>query len=188
MNILEMMRKCRSYRRFDASYDIYKNELVQLVNIAALAPSARNMQPLRYRLVYTKSECDKVFPNLAWAGYLKDWAGPSEEERPTAYLIVTRDTTLSDQIFCDDGLAIQAILLGAVEIGLGGCIIGSFKKNEIREVLNIDEKYEIRYVLALGKPAEEIILESMVDNDIKYWRSADGVHHVPKRKLDDLMI
>lgn len=188
MNILEMMQKCRSYRRFDASYDIYKNELIQLVNIARLAPSARNMQPLRYRLVYLKQECDKVFPHLAWAGYLKDWNGPSEEERPTAYMIVTRDTTLSDNIFCDDGLAIQAMLLGAVEMGLGGCIIGSFRKKEIMEALNIDEKYEIRYVIALGKPVEEIVLEKIAGDDIKYWRSEDGTHHVPKRTLEDLMI
>ncbi|MGL5317681.1 MAG: nitroreductase family protein [Bacteroidales bacterium] len=188
MNILEMMRKCRSYRRFDATYDIYKNELIQLVNIARLAPSARNMQPLRYRLVYTRQECNQVFPHLAWAGYLKDWEGPAEDERPTAYMIVTRDSSLSDRIFCDDGLAIQAMLLGAVEMGLGGCIIGAFKKNEIREALKIDEKYEILYVIALGKPTEEIILENICDDDIKYWRSADGVHHVPKRSIEDLIL
>ncbi|MGL5788166.1 MAG: nitroreductase family protein [Bacteroidales bacterium] len=188
MNVLDLMRRCRSYRRFDASYDIYRNELLQLVNLARLAPSARNMQPLRFRLVYSKSECDLVFPHLAWAGYLKDWNGPEESERPTAYIVVTRDTTLSDQIFCDDGLAMQAMLLGAVEMGLGGCIVGSFKRKEIQEALKIDERYELLYVLALGKPAEEVVLEDMVDGDVKYWRSSDGTHHVPKRKPEDLIL
>lgn len=188
MNIQEMILKCRSYRRFDASYDIYKNELLQLVNIGRLTPSARNMQPLKYKIVYTKKECDIVFPKLGWAGYLKDWAGPEESERPTAYIIVMKDTELADDIFCDDGLALQAMLFGAVEIGLGGCIIGSINKEALSQELAIDKRYEIRYVLALGKPVEQVVIEKVEDNNIRYWRSEDGIHHVPKRSIDEVLI
>lgn len=188
MNIQEMVLKCRSYRRFDATYDIYKNELLQLVNIARLVPSARNMQPLKYRIVFTKSECDQVFPKLGWAGYLKDWAGPEESERPTAYIVVLKDTELAEEVFCDDGLALQAMLFGAVEMGLGGCIIGAVNKEGLHQDLSIDKRYEIRYVLALGKPVEQVVIEPVENNEIRYWRSADGTHHVPKRSLEEVLI
>ena len=126
---------------------------------------------------------------MAWAGYLRAWPGPAEGERPSAYIVILGDTEIRKTFGCDHGIAAQSIMLGATERGLGGCMIGSIKKNALRETLEIPERYEIQLVLALGKPAETVVLEDVgPDGDIKYYRDEADVHHVPKRSLDDLIL
>lgn len=188
MKLQELIIRTRSYRRFDQTYTISIEDLRELINLARFTSSARNAQALKYLLINTKESCMKIFPSLAWAGYLTDWAGPIEGERPTAYIVVLKDTTLAQNILCDDGLAMQSMLLGATEKGIGGCIIGSINKNNIRKTFSIPETLEILYVLALGKPIEKIVLTDIIDNDCKYWRDNNQVHYVPKRSLDDLII
>lgn len=188
MTLQELLLRNRSYRRFDQHHFISQEILLELIGLARLAPSARNMQPLRYVLVNDAEVNSRLFPCLAWAGYLKDWSGPGEGECPSAYIVVTRDTTLGENIFCDDGLAIQTILLGAVEQGLGGCIIGAVNRKKVAELLSLDDKYEILYVLALGKPVETVVLEEMEEGRVQYWRDENGHHHVPKRPLEELII
>jgi len=132
---------------------------------------------------------EKIFPKLGWAGYLKDWPGPARGERPSAYIIMLNDTTITTNYFCDHGIAAQSILLGAVEKGLGGCIIASVNKAKLAEELGIPGRLEILQVIALGEPKEKVVLEKVKDDgDIKYWRDKDQVHHVPKRSLDDIII
>lgn len=188
MVFAELVKTNRSYRRFDGAFEISASILHELIDLTRFVASARNQQALKYKIVNTKSDCDLLFPCLAWAGYLKDWDGPIPEERPTAYIVVCKDNTLTDNLLCDEGLAIQTILLGAVEKGLGGCIIASVRKNDVREILSLPPQYEIRYVIALGKPVEKIVVEKMEDNNIRYWRDSQHVHHVPKRSLDDLIL
>jgi nitroreductase len=188
MDFLQLVTRTRTYRRFDQSRPIPIDTLRELVNLARLAPSARNAQPLKYMLINDAENCAKIFPLLAWAGYLTDWEGPTEGERPTAYIIVLFDTAIGNNNYCDDGLAIQNILLGATEKELGGCIIGAVNKKELRAIFNIPASLEILYVLALGKPAEEVVLEPIKENDHKYWRDECGVHHVPKRSLDEIIV
>ena len=146
------------------------------------------MQPLRYMLFNNPDDCARIFPSLAWAGYLKDWTGPVEGERPSAYIIQLGDLDLTDDWWCDDGIAAQSMLLTAVEKGFGGCIIGSVQREKLRSILDIPERYKIIQVLALGKPVEKVVIEDVVDGDIKYWRDEKGVHHVPKRSLQELII
>jgi nitroreductase len=129
-----------------------------------------------------------IFPTLAWAGYLTGWGGPTEGERPAAYIVILNDDTISKTYFCDHGIVSLAILLTAVEKGYGGCIIGSVKSDALRETLHIPEQYSIVQVIALGKPAETVVIEPMVEGDVKYWRDAQDVHHVPKRSLDDIIV
>ena len=120
---------------------------------------------------------------------MRSWSGPAEGERPSAYIVILGDTEISKSFGCDHGIAAQSIMLGATERGLGGCMIGSIKKNALRETLEIPERYEIQLVLALGKPAETVVLEDVgPDGDIKYYRDEADVHHVPKRSLDDLIL
>jgi nitroreductase len=124
-----------------------------------------------------------------WAGYLTDWSGPAEGEKPSAYMVILGDKNIAESFSCDHGIAAQSIMLGAVEKGLGGCIIASINKKELTRVLNIPSHYEILLVLALGKPSETVVIENVEsDGDIKYWRDSDDIHHVPKRLLDDLII
>ena len=130
-----------------------------------------------------------IFTHLGWAGYLKDWQGPCEGERPSAYIIILGDTQISQSIGCDHGIAAQSILLGAAEKGLGGCMIGTVQRQKLRKALDIPSRYEILLVLALGKPKEQVVIETPdAAGDIKYWRDSDGVHHVPKRGLDDIIL
>jgi nitroreductase len=181
--------KNRSYRRFYEGEPITLETLQELLELARLSASAANRQPLKYLLSCDPQKNSKIFSHLAWAGYLRDWPGPAEEERPAAYIVILADTEISEDVGCDHGIAAQSILLGAVEKGLGGCMIGAIQKQELRQALALPSRYEILLVIALGKPKETVKLESVgADNDIKYWRDAEGVHHVPKRTLDELII
>ena len=186
--LIDLILQNRSYRRFDQSALVPMKLLREMVEAARVSASARNMQPLRYLLFNNASDCEKIFPTLAWAGYLKDWPGPEEGERPSAYIVQLGDLDLTRDWWCDDGIAAQSMLLTAVEQGFGGCIIGSVQRERLRDILDIPEQYKIIQVLALGRPAEEVVIDKMVKDDIKYWRDEDGVHHVPKRGLDELIL
>ena len=187
--IRDLILKNRSYRRFDESARLTEEELASFVDLARLSPSSRNVQPLKYVLSWQKERNEKIFPCLAWAGYLKAWPGPDEGERPSAYIIIVGDTTVTTGFSIDPGICAQSILLGAVEKGYGGCIIGTVKKEELRQNLNISAHLEILFVIALGKPVEVVKLEKMSDSgDVKYWRDDQKVHHVPKRALEDVIV
>ncbi|MEN8229949.1 MAG: nitroreductase family protein [Bacteroidota bacterium] len=184
----DLILKNRSYRRFDQSVPVSMDVLNEMVEAARLSGSASNLQPLRFMLFNKADDCARIFPTLAWAGYLKEWSGPSEGERPSAYIIQLGDLELTNNWWCDDGIAAQSMLLTAVDNGFGGCIIGSVQRQKLRSILSIPERYKIIQVLALGKPAEEVVIDEVVDGDIKYWRDKQGVHHVPKRSLQELII
>ncbi len=187
--IKDLIKKNRTYRRFYEDFEIERNILEDLVDLARLSASASNKQPLKYILSCEKNKNEIIFNTLAWAGYLKDWPGPIEGEKPSAYIIMLNDTEITNNYWCDPGIAAQSILLGATEKGFGGCIFASVKRNELRSALKIDERYEILYVLAIGKPKEQVVLETVgPEGDIKYWRDNQGVHHVPKRTLEEIII
>lgn len=185
----DLVMKNRSYRRFDEDAPIAEQTLRELVDLARLTPSATNLQPLRYRLSCDRETNDRIFATLGWAGYLKDWPGPAAGERPTAYVVILGDTELTTNFWCDHGIVAQTILLGAVERGLGGCMIGNIRRDQLRQALNLPERYEIMLVLALGKPVEKVVIEDLpADGSIRYWRDEHRVHHVPKRALRELIV
>jgi len=187
--IKELILKNRSYRRFYEDYFIDTETLRSLIELARSSPSARNLQPLRYIISNNRELNEKIFQLLKWAGYLGEKGTPQVGERPSAYIIVLGDKSLTTNFYCDHGIATQSILLGAVELGLGGCIIASVDQNKLRNLLNISDRYEIFHVIALGKPKEKVVIENLnSDGDIKYWRDENQVHHVPKRSLDELIL
>lgn len=186
--IREVIIKNRSYRRFYQEVAIERQSLKELVDLARLSPSAANSQPLKFILSCDSGKNALIFPHLRWAGYLKSWDGPAKSERPSAYIIILGDTEITRAFGCDHGIAAQSILLGAVERGLGGCIIGSIERDELRRALNIPSRYEILLVLALGKPKETVVIEEAAQGEIKYWRNSQGKHHVPKRPLDEIIV
>ncbi len=187
--IRETIIKNRSYRRFDESVAISNETLKDLVDLARLSASGANKQPLKYILSFEADKNARIFPHLGWAAYLKEWGGPVEGERPAAYIIMLGDNEISPNIYCDHGIAAQSILLGATEMGLGGCILHSINREKLRAELEIDSKYEIKLVLAIGKPVEQVVLDEIgPDGDIKYWRDEQRVHHVPKRSLDEIIL
>jgi nitroreductase len=185
----DLVRTNRSYRRFYQEIAVEEETLRGLIDLARLSASGANKQPLKYVLSYTPERNALIFPHLAWAGYLTDWDGPAEGERPSAYIIVLGDTGISQSSGIDHGIASQSILLGATELGLGGCIIASVQREALRTDLGIDPGYKILHVLALGRPKETVVIEPLgEDGDIKYWRDSQGVHHVPKRALDEIIV
>jgi len=185
----DLVLRNRSYRRFYEEVAISLETLKELVGLARLSASAGNMQPLKYVLSCEPQTNALIFPHLRWAGYLKDWPGPAEGERPAAYIVVLGDTEIRESFGCDHGIAVQSIMLGATERGLGGCIIASIDRDGLRRTLDIPEQHEILLVLALGQPKETVVLEEVgPDGDIRYYRDAEGVHHVPKRSLDELIL
>ncbi len=187
--IRDLVMKNRSYRRFYQEVAIERQTLKELVDLARLSAAAGNMQPLKYVLSCEPQKNALIFPHLAWAGYLKDWPGPCEGQRPSAYIIILGDTRITQSFGCDHGIAAQSILLGATERGLGGCIIGTVQRQKLCKALDIPSGYDVLLVLALGKPRETIVIETVRSaGDIKYWRDSEGLHHVPKRALDDIIL
>ena len=140
---------------------IDRQTLEELIDLARLSASAANLQPLKYIISCERRKNALIFPNLVWAGYLENWPGPAEGERPSAYIIILGDTKVSKSFGCDHGIAAQSILLGATEKGLGGCMVGSIEKQQLRKALDIQPKYEILLVIALGKPKETVEIETV---------------------------
>lgn len=187
--INELIKKNRSYRRYYEEEKISKETLLSLVDYARLSPNGGNTQPLKYFIAWEDGVVEKIHPTLAWAGYLKEWPGPEKGEKPPAYIVILQDKDLKMVAGVDHGIAAQSILLGAVEKGLGGCILASIQRQKLAEALNIPDKYEILLVISIGKPKETVVIDEIEPGeDIKYWRDEQQVHHVPKRKLKDIVI
>ena len=148
--LADLVEKNRSYRRFFQE-PITREMLRELVGLARLTASASNRQPLRYILISSPETCADVFPCLSWAGFLTDWPGPEEGERPTGYIVILSDISISPKPGIDVGIAAQTILLAAAEKGYGGCIIGSIKRQQLRKVLEIPDNHDIELVLAWEK-------------------------------------
>jgi nitroreductase len=188
MNLKDLILKTRSYRRFDESYRIDSKTIESFIDLARLSASGANKQPLKFAYYNSVRDCEKIFPYLAWAGYLTDWPGPDKGERPAGYIIVLGDKSISEIFGIDHGIAAQSIMLGASEAGIGGCIIASIKREELSNEFSIPDTYEILLVIALGKPIENVIIEDIKDSDVKYWRDNSKNHHVPKRGLNELIV
>lgn len=185
----ELIAKNRSYRRFYEEEVVSKETLLDLVDYARLSASGANMQPLSYFTSFEKEVNEKIYPTLGWAGYLKDWDGPEPGERPSAYIIILQDKNIKMVAGVDHGIAAQSILLGAVEKGLGGCILGNIQRTKLMENINLSEEFEILLVVALGRAKEVVVIEEIdKGGNIKYWRDENQVHHVPKRKLADIIV
>ena len=183
-----LIARNRSYRRFDFSRKISGEVLTELVDAARMSQSAANLQPLGYATVCREEMVIKVHGFMRWAGYLPDWNGPTDAERPVAYIIVLGNTDIK-QTFreVDAGLAMQNICIAAATEGIGSCMIGNLDKKALAELLELPEQYEILYAVALGYPVEEVRLVPFA-GDVKYYRDEQQTHFVPKRSLKDVLI
>lgn len=185
----DLVKRNRSYRRFHQEVAVELETLRDLVDLARLSASGANRQPLKYLLSADPERNALIFPRLGWAGYLNDWDGPEDGEQPSAYILILGDTEVDRAFNVDHGIAAQSILLGATEKGLGGCIIATIEREALREALGIDGRYKILLALALGRPKETVVIDPVgPDGDIKYWRDEEGIHHVPKRALEEIIV
>lgn len=185
MDVYDIVLKRRSVRRFKQK-PIPLDTLEKLVNAARVAPSAANLQPLKYIIVKKKDLVKEVFTTLKWAAYITPKGNPPEGQRPVAYIVVLADTKISKKGYeIDVGTAVENIVLVAWNEGIGSCLIGSIDKKQLRNLLRIPVHLEIALVIALGLPNEHPVMEEMTDT-LKYWRDESGIHHVPKRRLEDI--
>ena len=184
----ELIKKNRSYRRFDSSVKISREELSKMIDAARCSGSTANRQRLRFAIVNDKESCDGLFSAIKLAGYLKEWKGPTENERPTAYIaIMHKEDSVDVNLAIDMGIAAQSILLTAVEMGYGGCMIRSFIADTFDRILDKGE-YKTAFVIILGKPSERAYITSVKDGDIKYFRDERDDHAVPKYALEELIL
>jgi nitroreductase len=184
-----LIMKNRSYRRFYEDEKMPMEDLRSLIDLARLSPSGANLQSLKYVLSNEEETNEKIFNELKWAGYLKDWKGPKKGERPVAYIVILLDQSISKTCYWDHGIASQSILLGATEKGYGGCQFGAFNADGIQKSLGLADHLKPLIVIALGKPKEVVLLEDLKDEkDIKYYRDEEDVHHVPKRSLENIIL
>jgi nitroreductase len=187
--IEDLIKRNRSCRRFIQRETIPADTLRWLVNLARMSASAANLQPLKYILSSEPQKNEMIFSCLKWAACLKDWPGPPEGERPSAYIIMVGDWNIAKSFGPDLGIAAQSLLLGARECGLAGCMIGSINKEMLREMFHLPKSLEVLMVIALGKPKETAVIDDMQSGDgIEYWRDEHAVHHVPKRRLEDIIL
>ena len=178
----DLVLKNRSYRRFHQER-IQIETLRELVDLARQSASGSNLQPLKYILSCDPDKNAVIAPLIGLGG------NPPQEERPTAYIIILGDKTIRETFGCDHGIAAQSILLGAAEKGLGGCIVGNVKREELRKALVIPANLEILLALALGKPKETAVIDVVGDDgSVKAYWDPQGVRRVPKRSLNDIII
>ena len=189
MTVKELVKRNRSYRRFNEERSIDEPTLRDLLDLARLTPSAMNRQPLKYILSCGAETNARIFATLSWACSLKDWDGPQEGERPAAYIVVLVDKELNPNAGNDIGIAAQTILLGAVEKGLGGCMLGAIGRPALKKALDIPEGLDIGLVIALGEPVEKVVLEDAEPGSpVTYYRDPDMTHHVPKRTATEIIV
>ena len=189
MTFKELVARTRSYRRFDQTVNIRRETMESWAALARLVPSSANLQALKFLLINDPELNARVFKSISFAGYLKEWGGPKEGEKPTAYVVILGDTTINQNFDLDAGIAAQTIMLAANEDGFGGVMMGAIKRESLREEMQIPVHLEVVLLLALGKPTEQVVVEeTSAEHGIRYYRDAEDVHHVPKRPLSELII
>ena len=185
MKVYEAILSRRSIRRFQQK-PVDLEILKRCVNAARVAPSAANLQPLEYCIVSDKALCAQLFTTLHWAAYLQPKWTPSDGERPTAYIVVLVRDTQNPYYERDVGFATENIVLAAEGEGLGSCVLLNIEHAKIQDILKIPLTLAVDSVIALGYKAETAVVEDMKDS-VKYWRDEHQVHHVPKRRLEEIL-
>ena len=190
--IHDIVLESRSYRSFNESIKIGKEDLETFIDTARLCPSVCNFQPLKYRLVYEHDEVEELLSLTHWAGFIPDAKFPPDGHHPTAFIVVCCDTSVVENVDSarfDAGIASQTIMLQACEAGMGGCIIGAFKPEEVSGHLLIPKKYRPIVLLALGIPDETVFICNVpASGSTKYYRDKANLHYVPKRSLEEVII
>lgn len=183
----DLVKSARSYRRFIEDEKISKEDLLDIIDTARFTASGGNNQPLRYRVVNDADTCNTVFGMLKWAAYFKDWEGPSDGQKPVSYIVVCAEQGKNTST--DEGIRSETMVLAAMEKGIGSCILANIDRAGLKTSLKIPDPYEVKLVIAMGYPAEEIVTDEIgADGDVKYYRDDKDIHHVPKISLDDQLI
>ena len=186
MTVYEAIINRRTIRKFRQD-PLKKDELIKLVDCARMAAYGANAQPLKFMIVDDKETLDKIFPKTKWAAML-DNGTPADDERPTAYIAVIGDTSIKKTFEVDSGAAVTNMMLAAEEMGIASCWMGAIDRAGIKQILDLDDKYELVYVLALGYPAQRSRAVEMKNGSTKYYLDDEEVLNVPKRSMDEILL
>lgn len=184
----ELVKATRSFRNFDPSFVISDETMRELIALCRYTPSTANSQSIKFAYANTKEDCEKIFPMLGWAGYIKENKPPYDGNVPTGYILICFDNDIANDIEIDAGICAQTIVLGAMDKGIGACMIGSFDKAEAKQIFSLPDNVKPRLFIALGRPAETVEVVDIKDGDVKYYRESKVKHIVPKRTLDELIV
>lgn len=183
----DLVKSTRSYRNFRSDVRFTREDLTALIELCRFTPATANRQPLKFGFAYGEKACEEIFPLLGWAGYLTE-KPPFPGNEPTAYILICYDTDILQAAEVDVGICAQTIVLGAMEKGIGACMIGSFSKEKIAGIFGLPSNIVPRLIIALGAPNEKIVLTDAQNGEIKYFRDSEGTHFVPKRPLDEILL
>ena len=190
--IKDLIKKNRSVRGYDNSRDVTIEELREMVDCARLSASSVNMQPLKYILVNTVDGKARVLKQVSFAAKLSTLKLPHRGSEPMAYIVICQDEQISKSetgFLRDVGIAAQSITLAATELGLGACMLGYFSPDKLRQALELSENLKPQLDISLGKSVEDIRIVDIEEGEsTDYYRDEAGIHYVPKRKLDDVII
>lgn len=189
---LDLVKQARSHRGFRQDRKVTRQELEHLVECARFTPAARNDQVLKYYLAEKPETVAVIQPLTKWAGALAELHLPRKGAEPVAYIVICLDGSLAENptpYQRDVGIVAQTMLLAAVEMGLNGCMIGSFAAGELREKLGLPEAIKPQLLLALGEGTDRIVMTDVgEDGSTTYYRDAEDTHYVPKRTLEQLIL
>ncbi|MBQ2229795.1 MAG: nitroreductase family protein [Bacteroidales bacterium] len=181
-----LLLKNRSHRAYDTTYEVARRQLDAIVSVNTKIPSGRNAQRLRFKLLEAREGGESFCRFLHLGGYLPELHLPVPGTEPQAFIVVCSTEAESPTIDIDLGISLQSMALKAVEIGLNALIIRAFDHNEVKQALNLD--LEPIAVLAVGKGLDKIELtEIPAGASTRYYRK-DGVHYVPKIRIEDLLL
>ena len=182
-----LLLRNRSCRGYDSNYIVSKEELLKIVEVNTKIASARNQQVLRFRLVYG-TEAKEVTKAIKLGGALPELNLPLPGTEPNAYIIICTQEPKGKWVDIDLGISAQSMLLKAVDLGLNGICIAAFNKEKICALVNGSRQMEPLLILAIGKSIERFQLLPIGQEDEHNYFRKNGVHFVPKVRIEDLLI
>ncbi len=150
MNVKDAIRTRRSVRRF-LDRPIPKKKLERVLEAGRLAPSANNRQPWIFIVVCDKDKRKK----LAEAARDQQFVG--EAPAIIVGVALNPEYIMSCGVpgyAVDLSIALGHMILAAVEEELGTCWIGAFSQQNVKNLLDIPDKYKVVALIPIGFPAE----------------------------------
>ena len=174
-----LLVKNRTVRRYKQDAHVTAEQLRSIVEVNTKIASAMNRQALRYRLCVTGDDVASLREIL--------FREPARSEAATAFIVVYTAIPEDRYIDIDLGISLQSMALKATELGLNCLIKGNIDRELIRNLFK-DEANEPLAVLCIGKAAESVFLKPVEGSSDLTPYTKDGVHYVPKLRLDDILI
>lgn len=189
MQLAELYKTCRTYRRF--TQKPVPAELVRgLVDVARQRSCGRNGQVLRYVSVTTPKNVKAMQPLLHWAAALpKEIGTPKEGEHPTAFIVVAKPQNANPIISnIDLGIALDAMAITAWQQGVGSAILAAVDRAKIATLLDLPENLEVNVVLALGYPSHKsTLVPAEAGKPLAYYVDEKRDYYVPKLPLEAVL-